>query len=81
MSCLPNNTWSEVVRRYTKKSNNYERAVVESVPNTPPKSVNYRSGDRNSLGNDNSSPKTAGKKFIEIISFLHVLRKNESYIN
>lgn len=35
-----NNTWSEVVKRYTKKQNNPARVEVETVPTTSPKSSN-----------------------------------------
>lgn len=50
-------TWSEKVKRYTTKPNNFARAVVESAATTPPNLQIITQDEKNNRGNGNSSTK------------------------
>jgi len=69
--------WSEMVGRYARKPNNSDRAVVESVPTTLPKSTNNRSSRSNNHGNGNLSPKT-GKNSSKFLFCTHCGKNNHT---
>src|ERR1700755_3010518 len=70
----------EMLGRYAKKPNNSDRAVVESVPTTLPKSTNTRSSRSNNHGNGNLSPKT-GKNSSKFLFCTHCGKNNHTLSN